>query len=163
MSILSKIMRALVKAEKTVIALFMAAAVMVIMISVIGRRIGHAPAWGEEVVRYLIIWITFIGSGVCFRRSAHYGVDVIRRVKNKIFQKFIATFVILVSAIFAAFLLIYGGKYTAFTMMSGQKTAALGLPIWLVYISVPIGGALVIIHLIELLMQDVFGVYKIEE
>lgn len=160
---MSKIMKGLVKAEKCLIGIFLAAAVIVIMISVVGRRIGHAPAWSEEAVRYLVIWITFIGSGVCFRRGAHYGVDVIRRVKNEKFQKVISALVLVVSAIFAGFLLYYGAKYTAFTMASGQKTAALGWPIWLVYVSVPIGGALVIIHLIELFLQEVVGIYKIEE
>lgn len=160
---MSKVLKGLVKVEKCLIGIFMAVAVMVIIISVVGRRIGHAPAWAEEAVRYLVIWITFIGSGVCFRRGAHYGVDVIRRVNSKPFQKFIAAFVLIVSGIFAFSLLYFGAKYTAFTMASGQKTAALGWPVWLVYISVPIGGALVIIHLIEMFLHEVLGVYEIEE
>ena len=160
---MSQVLKGRVKVEKCLIGIFMAAAVMVIIISVVGRRIGYAPAWAEEAVRYLVIWITFIGSSVCFRRGAHYGVDVIRRVNSKPFQKFIAAFVLIVSGIFAFFLLYFGAKYTAFTMASGQKTAALGWPVWLVYISVPIGGALVIIHLIEMFLHEVLGVYEIEK
>lgn len=160
---MSKVMKLLVTLEKTIIGACLGLAVIVIMISVIGRRIGSAPPWAEEAVRYLIIWITFIGSGVCFRRGAHYGVDVIRRVNNPGFQKFIGTFVILASAIFAVLLVIFGWKYTSFAMTSGQKTAALGWPIWIVYISVPIGGILVILHLIEVFCSEILGVYTIEE
>ncbi len=160
---MSKLMKLLVALEKTIIGACLGLAVIVIMVSVIGRRIGSAPPWAEEVVRYLIIWITFIGSGVCFRRGAHYGVDVIRRVNNPGFQKFIGSFVILVSMVFAALLVVFGGKYTMFAMSSGQKTAALGWPIWIVYISVPIGGVLVILHLIEVFCSEVLGIYTIEE
>ena len=157
---MSKLMKLLVALEKTIIGACLGLAVIVIMISVIGRRIGSAPPWAEEVVRYLIIWITLIGSG---RRGAHYGVDVIRRVNNPGFQKFIGSFVILVSMVFAALLVVFGGKYTMFAMSSGQKTAALGWPIWIVYISVPIGGVLVILHLIEVFCSEVLGIYTIEE
>lgn len=163
MTVLSKFMSWVVKAEKTIIGICLFLATLVIMISVVGRRIGHAPQWGEEAVRYLMIWITFIGSGVCFRRSSHYGIDVIRRIQSKAFQKVVSILVILACGVFAGMLLYFGGRFTAFTMASNQMTAALRWPIWLVYISVPIGGALIIIHLIEVLLSEVLGVYTIQE
>ncbi len=163
MSLLSKIMSWVVKVEKTLIGICLFLATAVIMINVVGRRIGTAPQWGEEAVRYLMIWITFIGSGICFRRSSHYGIDVIRRVNNKTFQKFITVFVLVACGIFAGMLLFFGGKYTAFTMASNQMTAALRWPIWLVYVSVPIGGGLIILHLLEVFLSEVLGVYTIQE
>lgn len=46
---------------------------------------------------------------------------------------------------------------------AGQLTAALRWPIWLVYLSVPVGGALILIHLVEVFMSEVLGIYTIEE
>ena len=163
MAVFSKIMRTIARCEKIFCGVCLLASCVVIMLSVVGRRIGHAPQWSEEAVRYLMIWITFIGSGVCFRRSSHFGVDVIRRVPNKAFQKFISIFVILACAAFGVFLLWIGARYTMFTKMSGQRSAALLLPIWMLYVSVPIGGGLILVHLIEVVLSEVFGIYTIEE
>ncbi len=165
MQTLSKIMRGVAKLEKVIIGICLAVATVVIMYGVLGRQVDFIkhPQWSEEAVRYLMIWITFIGSGICFRRSSHYGIDVIRRIKSPAFQKFVSIFVIAACAIFAILLLVYGGKMTMFTFKTGQLTAALRWPIWLVYLSVPVGGALILIHLVEVFMSEVLGIYTIEE
>ena len=165
MQTLSKIMRGVAKLEKVIIGICLAVATVVIMYGVLGRQVDFIkhPQWSEEAVRYLMIWITFIGSGICFRRSSHYGIDVIRRIKSPAFQKFVSIFVIAACAIFAILLLVYGGKMTMFTFKTGQLTAALRWPIWLVYLSVPVGGALILIHLVEVFMSKVLGIYTIEE
>ena len=163
MKTVSKIMKAVVTLEKYFIGAALALATVVIMIAVVGRRLGNAPVWSEEVVRYLMIWITFVGSGICFRRNSHYGIDVIRRVPGELFQKFVTLFIILVNAVFAFCLLHYGIRFVSFVMMSGQKTAALFWPIWIVYISVPIGGGLILIHLLENVLSEILHIYNIEE
>ena len=156
-------MKYVVKVEKMVIGIFIFLATAMITYNVVARRLGFAPQWGEEAVRYSMIWITFIGSAICFRRSAHFGIDVIRRVNNKVFQKCVTVFVLAACAVFVGLLCYYGFRYTAFTFASQQKTPALGWPIFLVYMSVPIGGFLTELHLIEVLLESVFGVYKIQE
>ncbi len=163
MTAISKIMRQLVKVEKLVIGVALLLATAVIIFTVISRRFGVAPQWGEEAVRYLMIWITFIGSGICFRRSSHFGIDIIRRVKNETFQKIVSLFILLSCALFIGLLFYFGLEYVSFTLTSGQKTAALGWPIYLVYLSVPVGAGLTIIHLVELFLSQVLGVYTIEE
>ena len=165
MQTLSKVMKGIATLEKVIVGICLGLATVIIMYGVLGRQIDFIkhPQWSEEAVRYLMIWITFVGSGICFRRSSHYGIDVIRRVKGKTFQKFVSIFVIAACAIFALLLLIYGGKMTAFTFKTGQLTAALRWPIWIVYLSVPVGGALILIHLVEVFLSEVLGIYTIEE
>ena len=160
---MSKVMKSLVKIEKIFIGLLFALSIIVIMISVIGRRLGNAPTWSEEVVRYCIIWVTFIGSAICFRRQSHFGVDIIKRINNKYFQKVIEVFVWLCSVFFAVFLVHHGYEFSMFVLKMGQKTAALKMPIAMVYISVPAGGVLILIHLVEVFLDRILNIYKIEE
>ena len=162
-NMMSKAMKFLVKLEKIFIGLLFSISIVVIMISVIGRRLGNAPTWSEEVVRYCIIWVTFIGSAICFRRQSHFGVDVIKKINNKYFQKLIEVFVWVSSVIFAVFLVHRGYDFSMFVLKLGQKTAALKMPIAMVYISVPIGGFLILIHLVEVFLDKILKVYKIEE
>ena len=163
LKLLSSAMKFLVKIEKFFIGLLFAISIIVIMISVIGRRLGNAPTWSEEVVRYCIIWVTFIGSAICFRRQSHFGVDVIKKINNKCFQKFIEVFVWLCSIFFAVFLVHHGYEFSMFVLKLGQKTAAIKMPIAIVYISVPIGGFLILIHLIEVFLDRILNIYRIEE
>lgn len=157
------ILKTIVKVEKVILGCFILLATGIIAYDVIARRLGVAPSWGEEIVRYMMIWITFLGSALCFRRGAHFGIDVIRRVPGEKFQKFVSLFVILTGAVFSGFLLYYGWKYTSFAYFSNQKTPALGWPIFLVYMSVPVGAFLSEIHLLEVFLNDVLGIYKIQE
>lgn len=156
-------MRILVKIEKILLGCAMLFATIIIFYAVISRRLGAAPQWGEEATRYLMIWITFIGSALCFRREAHFGIDVIKRIPNKNFQRIVTIFVWISCLAFAGMLFVFGYQYTKFTFISQQKTAALGWPIWLVYLSVPVGSGLSIIHLVEVFWSRILGHYTIDE
>lgn len=160
---MSNIATFIVRVEKTMIGCLLMLATATITYNVIARRLGFAPPWGEEVVRYSMIWITFIGSALCFRRSAHFGIDVIKRVNHPGFQKAVTLFVLGACMIFAGFLFYYGLRYTLFTFSSGQKTPALGWPIFLVYMSVPAGSALTELHLLGALLSALGFGYQCSE
>jgi TRAP-type C4-dicarboxylate transport system permease small subunit len=33
--------------------------------------------WSEELARFLLVWLTFLGATVAYRRKAHPGIDVL--------------------------------------------------------------------------------------
>lgn len=39
--------------------------------------LNDSMAWTEEIARYLLIWVTFIGAAVAVRRGTHIGVEVL--------------------------------------------------------------------------------------
>ena len=45
---------------------------------VLGRYLfDRAPSWSEEVARYLMVWVTMVGSAALLRRDGHIGVSVL--------------------------------------------------------------------------------------
>lgn len=107
----------------------------------------HSLPWAEELIRYCMIWISFFAAAACFRGGLHYGVDLLLRVKNKVFNRCLKVFIELCCAAFSAFLLIYGTQMVLFNMSSGsQVSPAMGIPTWFVYLIMPISGGLTMIY-----------------
>lgn len=104
--------------------------------------------WAEELIRYVMIWITFIGSAICFRRSLHVGIDFFIDYLSKKWGSLIALFVNAASIIFMIFILYYGVELVTFSMNSGQITPSLQIQMYLIYLAMPIGAALSLIHLV---------------
>ena len=51
---------------------------VIVVLAVIGRyAFGKSLTWTEEVPRYLLIWISFLGAAACVARREHVGFDVL--------------------------------------------------------------------------------------
>jgi TRAP-type C4-dicarboxylate transport system permease small subunit len=62
-----------------IVIIVLAAGIFVVAIgAVIGRYVfGGAVSWSEEVPRYLLIWISFLGAAICVDRKEHIAFDVL--------------------------------------------------------------------------------------
>lgn len=123
---------------------------VMIFINVICRYFfGFTIIWAEELSRYVVVWVTFIGVGACARYSDHITIDVFVNKLPPIGKKWIL-FIMKVIILVSAFALTYIGILSTYTLfVSGNKSATIGFPIWLIYTSVPIGFALLIYHSIR--------------
>ncbi|MBQ6293849.1 MAG: TRAP transporter small permease [Lachnospiraceae bacterium] len=102
-------------------------------------------AWSEEAARYLQIWLTFIGAAYAIKKGTHIAMtDIVSRM-----PKLVATgmkiFTDLLLLAFSVFSLYQGIQLVKAT--SKQTTPAIGIPTSLVYLSIPVGGAISIIYL----------------
>lgn len=61
----------------------LAVAMLVVMVcamswQVFGRYVlGRSPAWAEELARYLMVWLTFLGAAAVLRSGAHLTVTTL--------------------------------------------------------------------------------------
>jgi len=109
--------------------------------------------WAEELIRYLFIWITFIGLAICTRNDSNIRVDVLLNIINKKAGVIINILVALISMAFLAFLTKAGVELVQFNIERGQFSPALEWPMYIVYISIPIGCALAFIHYIQYILN----------
>ena len=56
-----------------------------VILQVFSRYIlNHSLFWSEELARYLLVWLTFIGATVAYHRNMHPGVDFLfKRLDRK--------------------------------------------------------------------------------
>ena len=123
-----------------------ALAVMVTTISyqVFGRYvIGKAPSWTEELTRFLLIWMTMLGSAASLRHGGHITVTFLVEMLNPFWQ---AIFLIIrdVFLVAAAGIFMYFG--TRFAMLNGaQESAALEIQMMIPYAALPVCGLLILL------------------
>lgn len=105
--------------------------------------------WSEELARFLLVWLTFIGATVAYRRNMHPGVDVVFRRLDRSLRFKLRRAVDLLCLLFFGVLIWHGTHFAFF--IRAQTTPALGLPKWLVFSIIPISGALFTLHAIAFL------------
>lgn len=108
---------------------------------------GSPSTFTEELARYLMIWMGFLGGSYVAGKRMHPAIDLMmakagpkrKERLHVIIQFLIITFGILV--------LVLGGSYlVVFTFQLNQTSAALQLPLGYVYLSIPISGVLLVYY-----------------
>ena len=128
------------KIENAVLGLGMITTSIIVFANVITRYIfDFSLVWSEELARYIIVWVTFFGISSCARYDEHVKVDLlINKSKGKF--KYILNVIIraitLVTSIYLSYISII---YTLKQFTSGNKSIAIAIPIWVIYISSAIG------------------------
>lgn len=113
---------------------------LLLMASVLFRYLFNSPIiWGDEIVRYSLIWMTFVGAALATKEKQHIQVDVIDMVLPKLGQKMTNWFVDVVVTAFMVFFIYYGIRMTDFQRgMFGETLNWFSYAY--VYVSIPIGA-----------------------
>jgi len=109
-------------------------------INVLSRYLFHFSfAATEEITINLFVWITVIGSGIAFERGGQLGMVTLYNVFPKRLKKFVIILGSGLSAILFLLVDIYmiQAIYQELTLFQATS-AALGIPVWIYYIGVPI-------------------------
>jgi len=143
-------MKWLYKIEGAFLMVSIAAATLVLFVNIVLRYFfGSNTTWAYEFIRYAMIWITFIGASVCFGKGMHVGIDFFVEYLSPRIRKIVAIFIYLVSLLLMVFLVRYGWELVRFSMQTGQITPSLQIKMYWVYLAIPVGAVLSIIHIIE--------------
>src|SRR5712672_1843985 len=137
-------LRILDRLEEIIISALMAAATILIFISVVHRFGTGVPflypyliaihiSWAQELCIYMFIWMAKFGAAYGVRTGIHVGVDVlINRLPPK--QRRIGvTFGLGAGAFFTAVVAALGAKFVWLMYGTGQVSPDLELPMWIVY------------------------------
>ncbi len=161
---LSTFDRALVRANRWALIAILAAMALMVFANVALRFLtDHSILWVEETSRYLMIWLTFLGAGIVLRYGGHIGIETLQERLPGAAPALRAVIFALLLAFFAAMAWL-GTRYALLTW--GQTTPVLQIPIGAVYLAMPIGFGLLMVHLLlmaapwirrrELLADDAF-------
>ena len=83
---------------------FLIVMVLLVFVQIISRVIiGSSFSWTEEVARYLMIWVAFLGASFAFQYAAHMSIEVLVKKVNKQLQNIFQA----VSALYAFYFLVF--------------------------------------------------------
>lgn len=107
----------------------------------------NPSSWSEELVSYLFAWMSLFGASLVVGERGHMNIPIVVEKMGKKGRKFFAIFSELIAFAFSAVILVYGGIQIT-NLAMGQMTSALGLPIGIFYVVLPLSGVLNMIYTI---------------
>ena len=136
----------LVRANGAVLIALMATMALLVITNVVARYVfNHSFVWAEEVSRYMMIWGGFLGSGLVLRIGAHLAVDVFQDLLPRRAAQALRVAVVAVLAATLLAMLWLGIEYVRFAW--DQETPVLNWNFGMVYLAIPIGALLMLVHL----------------
>lgn len=155
---LGRIDRALGWLEETFVTTLLLTSSMILFVNVVARYIFNTGfVWAEELVRYEIIWMVFIGSSVAVRKGIHIGIEVLLHVLPRGGGQILRMLVGAICVIFCLVLLFYSIELAMQTRSFGQRSAAMRVPFWVIQLAIPIGAGLMAIRFTQELWRDGTG------
>ena len=136
-----------VEANKWVVVLLLSAMSTIIFANVTLRYVTNfSITWSEEVARYLMIWMTFLGAGLALRFGGHVAITNLQEAVPTRMQRVLRlAIVVLLIAFFATMVWI---GYDYMSRMRFQVTPATRISFSYIYAAMPIGFVLLIVHLL---------------
>jgi TRAP-type transport system small permease protein len=139
--------RIFVEANKWALILILAAMSAIVFANVTLRyTTNFSIVWAEEVARYLMVWMTFLGAGLALRTGGLVAITNLHDALSATPQRVMRLIVVLGLLAFFALMIWVGYSYAL--RMRFQMTPATRIPFSAIYAAMPIGFALMTVHLL---------------
>lgn len=153
-TMLDKGMNILQKTTEIFVALLLMVMTCLVFTNVLTRYVFHfAIAWSEEISRFLMVWIVFVGAALAYKEDAHMGLDIVVKALPKKTAQVIAVIVDL-AVIYCLYLMLTGG-YELTASMIRWKAPASGLAYSWKFASVVISGVMMELYAVTKLYHHV--------
>lgn len=154
----SKILRIWDTAEKYLVGALATLAMLVAFYQVVMRYLfNNAPEWAEETVLYLIIWCVFIISSKLVRDDEHIGADFLFKMLPVKAKRVMCVITSVLALVFCVIVVYYGWQIVDTSLVMNQRsTTRLRFPLWISYLAIPSGTALIILSYLHRLYRFLF-------
>ena len=102
--------------------------------------------WAEELARYSMIWMVFLGISAGAKMGMHFCVTAVTDLLPPLGRKIMAIVRTVILVAFNGFVAYHCMVILENQMRSGQTTPSLQWPMWAIYISIPIGLVLMAVR-----------------
>lgn len=112
---------------------------------VTSRYIMNSPSnFTDELAGFLLIWVGLLGAAYVAGKRQHLAIDLLVQKSSEKRKKQLEFIISIVIIIFAITVMIIGGSWLVYTRFYlSVKSAALGLPLGVVYLVLPLSGLLI--------------------
>ena len=152
----TKSMKVINRTTELFSALLLLTMVALVFIQIVSRVvISSSFPWTEEIARFMMIWITFLGAAVAFQYGAHIGVEAfVERLSAKV-RSFFIVIAMLICLSFFILLIVYGYQLANGAFV--QTSPALQIPMGYIYYIIPISGVLMCLNLFDVTGKALFS------
>lgn len=137
---------------KVLVALFLGIMTIVLAVQIVQRSIFQGGlVWADELARFLMIGIVFIGAAIAIRDKSHITVSIFEDWKPKL-RKWFGPIQWIAITVYAVILVKVG--FDTLSIVGPQRSPNMEISMGLAYSVIPISGLLMILHLISRIGKD---------
>lgn len=100
--------------------------------------------WIEELIRYLFVWIVFLGIGTVYKNNGHAKVEILINILSEKWKSRLLSLIEFINVGLFIFLAIFGLRILKFTTL--QISPSLGLNMTFIYAAVLLCSLICIVH-----------------
>ena len=143
----------LMKACGLLVIIMVPAMTIDIFVQVVMRYVFSSPfMWAEEVARYLLVWISCLGSAYAVRKGMHISIAFVKEMFPG-YVRVLMTISSHVIVIVFFVLCIYHGWIDSLEEWT-QRSAAMQISMTFPKMAIPVGFGLMVLFNLELLIED---------
>jgi C4-dicarboxylate transporter, DctQ subunit len=146
--------------EEWLIATLIAVATLIIFVAVVHRYGSTVPmlfpylrkidmSWAQELCIYMFVWMAKFGAAYGVRQGIHVGVDVFVNMIEPKKRKPVILMSLLAGALFTGIIGTLGADFVYHISQTGQVSNDLEVPMWIVYLAVPVGSFLMCFRFLQ--------------
>ena len=164
------VLRGLDHLEEWLIVTLMATATLIIFVAVVHRYASgmHIPwlqdrlirinlSWAQELCIFMFVWMAKFGAAYGVRKGIHVGIDVLVMRLPPRGKRACILFALSAGAFFTAVVGTLGAKLVWGLAHTEQVSSDLELPMWWVYLCVPLGSYLMSFRFLQVLWTFAHG------
>lgn len=138
--------RAFLAANRWLLIVLLGVMAVLVIGNVISRyAFSHSFTWVEEATRYMMIWAAFLGAGPALRVGGHIAIDTLQASVPVAIARLLRVVIVAIVAATLVTMVWLGIEYVDFAWY--QESPVLGWSLGKVYMALPVGAALMLVHL----------------
>jgi len=145
--IVHSVYKAIENIFRAIVVVLLACMVVIVFANVVSRYyLQYSLAWSEEVSRFMLVWLVFLGSFLAYIHDEHLGLDILVQKFPTLLRKWVAVATNLL-VIFALYAMLEGGYLLMLANFDWLSPAA-EIPQGYIYMVIPIVCGLMILQVV---------------
>ena len=139
--------------EKWFLIVSLIVMVLVTFMQIVLRWFNAATVWAEECSRYVMLYQVWVGASYAVHEDAHIRITALIGKLSGGRRRGMDLVVLTLWLLFALWLTVEGCVLVGKIAAMGQVSSAMRIPMTIPYASVPIGGALMTVRLVQKIVE----------
>lgn len=116
---------------------------LMVQVEVVLRLLKRPTHWTHEISTFAVPWVVFLASAYVLRLGRHLEVDIVTSRLSTLARSRLGIFTDATAAVFCAYAAWHGKRFVDVAlMMQATSASELDTPLWIPYLSLPVGFAL---------------------
>lgn len=139
--------------EKWFLIVSLIVMVLVTFMQIVLRWFNAATVWAEEFSRYVMLYQVWVGASYAVHEDAHIRITALIGKLSGGRRRGMDLVVLTLWLLFALWLMVEGCVLVGKIAAMGQVSSAMRIPMTIPYASVPIGGAIMTVRLVQKIVE----------